>query len=1010
RLAVPVGAIACRACDIPDGTAPSRKALRIYAGGSDGHLVAWQCDLGDAVPASEIAVLWATREREAIISIQLTTLDLGEAAPVPVVVAVSRNGRVVLLSDEDRIQIPEPSSPHPVWFGRPRMPGQRLDRYDIDETPFAIAPLGRDPASAGAAHKQYWPVMRLLTVTAQNRLRILSLYQPKRSNLRRAAFDDLLAMWREASAPSDGVLAGDGLRYPEALRAYAPEIWRLAVRTVLPISSADNVDDAITSIRPESFPHSLRAFALAARTFQAAERQLRVTRGSTEASSFVDQLAAALREAFDHRDRRLFKDINETVLKRFGQLLIEACEGKLQDAPGLFEMYIGSLRTMGRCCQLWLETDSQSHANVQISRIKHLVDGDVFRALTSRNGTSRAPNGDSPAPSALRRIDVVRERVAHVHELLADSDPLVPLEALRAVNHSLLRASWLARRRGDVIEPRESVLTLLGPFGAFASRAAATAQTALLHEITRCYAISLLAAPDAAVDVALGLCKARASRAILGQVREQLCLLQSWLLEAIEDPSRRAAETRTLAQAIEIFSSTIAERPAIEWFGRIDPGTDRSHQWLDCYASCRAIVVAINQFAADLESDPRVAALDALTATSLTDAVTRDLERARPKKQGESRRGNGAAETTSADLSPYFEAHYDFWRRALGDLRTLTGARAESDAPRAVRPDIILVSKRVAAWAQKQIAILEELYAKRQLHEPHRTIYESVLDRLRHTMEGLRSSAAVQRALVVGVLGHHMLEAMDEQVFRLLELSHVLSPQFESSENQTGRDVRPERASHDRKHRGARAEGTVERFAISLQRQAEQAGNAPKNLRTMFSILESMDDPSQGAAVGDVLQDVAARAMPGLGPLDGRDCLTRQEAACLGIAFQELATNHEVHGDLEGTPSARSSDGGITFTFPFENEPSPGPAPRPEETMDRWSRIMELHKMNLQRFMAPALSEASSNGTGLYLAQLAAAVVDWRIRVLPPGGDCDRRYGGKCWFQVRVEKAHPSAS
>lgn len=70
---------------------------------------------------------------------------------------------------------------------------------------------------------------------------------------------------------------------------------------------------------------------------------------------------------------------------------------------------------------------------------------------------------------------------------------------------------------------------------------------------------------------------------------------------------------------------------------------------------------------------------------------------------------------------------------------------------------------------------------------------------------------------------------------------------------------------------------------------------------------------------------------------------------------------------------------------------------------------MELHKMNMQRFMAPALSEASSNGTGLYLAQLAAAVVGWHVRVLEPNGDRYRN-GSKCWFDVCVEKAHPSAS
>jgi hypothetical protein len=104
---------------------------------------------------------------------------------------------------------------------------------------------------------------------------------------------------------------------------------------------------------------------------------------------------------------------------------------------------------------------------------------------------------------------------------------------------------------------------------------------------------------------------------------------------------------------------------------------------------------------------------------------------------------------------------------------------------------------------------------------------------LQRTADHFPESAAVKMNLVHGVLGHHLIEDIDEHILELQEIAYALDPplvfRYRKIKSESGRHgtVEPE------------ADAPVaQSFAAYLMRRSERAESLPKNLRTLFAFLE----------------------------------------------------------------------------------------------------------------------------------------------------------------------------
>jgi hypothetical protein len=965
RLGAPVWALACRV-EERDG----RRVRRVFAGGADGTILALQ-ELSRHW--GTFTTVWATHEDEGSIArLHLLGESDGENAHPPMLLAVTQQGRCIFFSDRWQV---EESEKGEVTHRRLRFPGERHGRPRLDAPAFAsdflVLPKGLVPK------REKEGFARLISATNDGRLRVHTLHSPLYLDQRLSEYQKLVTLWLDMICEGQGEarrFKPHSLRLVEAAYVASPVAPEVLVRALLEVRNSRHWEQAPDrdTLERQWLPHYVRPlFDLhhAWNGFPAEEAQEKAQ----------TSLELALERAWRRQDRGLFVEILAVVLQRSNFWLFEMAGREDLDPRQIQEFYGRILDALEKSMNRWLGFPDKAELLTRMSFAKQLTDGDTLW----RMGSSE-PLGQ-----------ILSTRIAAIRRLLVFGDPLLALETLRAANVALLRVAKRLVDHGErMIEGGKSgwkpgnarhelpwtslesygrTLTDLA-VGAFQSTQRVS--DALAHEIARSFALLVCVCPSASTRVV------------------------QWMSEAdlVSPEAPKEDRTEAVLRQLELLADLGAPVPrlAIDLFRWASSSSPRDHKKLSQQTpsvgrSNWQVIVAGRPFRAILDWIAK------LVAQLSSDASRIDLEKARDLKR---RLGRGGGE------SDPFHHSREFWLEALGRFETgILGNRRRALSDR-IQPEVVLLSRRIAAWCEETLLDLEERPKRHAMFQPQYSMYLQALQELERAAREFPNSSAIQKNIVLGILGHGLLEALDEHVLELEEIAQALDPLLVWG-RRDGRTGDPEEP-------GARAD----HFARYLLARSRDAESIPKNLRTLQGLLASQrGDPkgSKGGAhprnswlVKDLLPDFRPTPTGGVcSPTpenpgwnldgEGKDIsLSDREVRFLRMALKELDQNDRIYGPRlldrslpEHWPRIQLRPDGIDgLILRF--------ALRPDAENAR--RLRGLKKQRLQSlYPRREARNVASHGTGLYLANLAASVVDWRLGIQEIQAD-------EGWFSFLLER------
>ncbi|HSK79299.1 MAG TPA: hypothetical protein VLQ45_22795, partial [Thermoanaerobaculia bacterium] len=861
------------------------------------------------------------------------------------------------------------------------VPGERLGRLSLGSTAFASALVGEGPEREAEGR-----VARLAVASSEGVLRLLTIHYPKYTELRQSQFRKIWQTWMEIlHGGGDAGQGGRGhlLRRAEALYAAAPHLSAVMVRWILWPDSGGARGD----LKPWSERAAIRAEAPGPgrqwmpRHFQplidldAAWAELRQARTEKERHSLAARLSEsfteALRAARDVRDSRLFKEILEVTLNRANHQLFRqmrevtrALKEKRKPAEIHAEWFLALLNCLMDIKGAWLGAPEGIDTRMRVVIVRNLVDGDTLWSLSE---ALRHARGD-----LREEIEwIIERRIQQIHEFLAKGDPLLALEVLRAVNLSLARA---CRR----LDPKEELAskTIEGYYetvGDFASRAVHSTRNelgeALAHEICRTYALGMLACSSSTLRLTH-----RMSEADLPPDFARQTFLQFSLFPKLLGRPMSAERLRIFrigsglgAQDGKIGDESFLSRRSWEQGSR-EPGKDnrglvKEGEIFD------EIVHWIHDLADRFANRPE--------SVDLEPAAKYQSRCKRPKKE-----------------DPFRHSRM-FWSQALQDFCALceaggfpfqgdgSSARGSSEN---VRPDLVLLSKTLSTWCEDQQRKLNAMKREYKIFDPQRALYNQALSALAEATGEFREGVSLQKNIVQGVLSHGLLEMLDEHLLGLWEVAQALDPEqtWKRSEQKREEGNGAPKANHrQRRSRAAR-------FADAMLDTALKAEVIPKNLRNLQWLLsyDSQNIASKGAAEEPATEAAGGRSSLRLTELlaeftdeeygwkvDALEAdveLELRESHFLRFILNELADNQGHNGTipLASPVAALKDESPYSIRLVFSCHSS------------KEDRIDKLRKADLQQPIPPdPTSFMRSHGMGLYLANLAAGAVGWKLTI-----------------------------
>jgi len=557
----------------------------------------------------------------------------------------------------------------------------------------------------------------------------------------------------------------------------------------------------------------------------------------------------------------------------------------------------------------WIGAPGNLDSKMRITIAKSLLDGDTLWSLSQFDAQHPRSDVDHDSLGA-----AMPKRIELVHRFLGRGDLLLALETLRAANIALLRLCrrlerggherWDDDRANNQLRWR-GILAFFRAVGDFAARVAhpkGMLGEVAAHEIFRAYALGMLACPPAVATLAIWMAEADLPPGSGEHVEGQLELLG--VLTGMHLSPQHLAMARTAlgtGQRAEGYRSALFYR-ALEWTtngeGAAAPppaGQDDTHHtpwWVEDEA---AIGKPSRRIIADRRSFDRIILWLHELARQLTDNAGHvRLDR---------------AEWLHRDLarvSPQFRHSRDFWREALADLdarmrdfadlEETSQERVATDdglRPREVRPELVLFSPALGRWCNDQRAEIHRQRDRYAMFEPVATLYDDALGLVERAANRFRHGAAVQKNIVLGVLGHGLLELLDEHLLEMWEVAQALDPQrtWDHDSGDVGGDLAAAGSGFNPPI------STAGRFADYLLRRAVNAEAIPKNLRSLQGLLSF-------AGAGD---DAAPRSSAIRVPEATADAGEATRQRTLGTLVQEFVTKEDwrypddAHGrDLKG--------------------------------------------------------------------------------------------------------------
>ena len=492
-----------------------------------------------------------------------------------------------------------------------------------------------------------------------------------------------------------------------------------------------------------------------------------------------------------------------------------------------------------------------------------------------------------------KRRTVLDLRVTFVSDLVGQGEQLLTLEVIRAVNLTLLRCAK-ALRTDESTVATASVLDwdtisrffyrLKAVIARLAHSGAGLSHT-LRHEVSRSFALAMCCVPDRLLLLTHLLSEANLSFEMFTRVAERLRALPLLGIRVPKDTP-------------EIFAAATIWRQE-----------DRQPEVIrDRMMMCSTVVAKVSKDRGDLEGafSRRPDVLAAVFPSSESGGGWRNEDIVRhwapwhwllqelyaiadcldrqPSRLDTSRLA-AFAQHLGAHVGPGDDRYTntrDFWNFHLNSQlakRWLGWSVASSGASeQALRPELLSeLSPTLVKWCEELIEDLGRRLREFRLFEPHASAYGAAAARLLSVARHMPHSAAVLSDIVVGILGHGLLESVAEHVFELAEIARTLDPH---------RDSRADRGG-----------GVSSAFAAYLDELKKKAADVP---RTLLTLKELLANPNLEADQ-ETLQSMFNRhaAIHGRTPWQVGELnppLTAREASFLLIALAEIDNNDRVHG------------------------------------------------------------------------------------------------------------------
>jgi hypothetical protein len=1009
RLGTPVWALTYRE-SWPGEKPVAKRPSRVVAGGADGTLAAFQA-LDPQEDHEKYATLWAIQEGGPVARLHAFASENADEGSTSLILALTQYGTAVLISDEAVVE-PLRKGADNEKHHRFKVPGQRLGRFSLRSTVFGSALL-----SFKGDQSFQRQVARLVIATTDGTLRLLSLHYPKHTTRRHEKYESLWNDW--LTNLKDGLegqrsVHGYLLRRPETVRVAVPELTSGLVRWILsPDPARPAWIEQNSSAKQKGMGEPIEQWV---------PRHLRplvaLDTAWSKGNSIRGKLKKALMTAREAEDKHLFKEILEVALNRINHQLYNHAMGRGESAS--INQFLQLLEDLEDVKGVWLGSPDNLDIKMRITISKNLLDGDTLWGIARARAKGKEAFGKA-----------VQGRIEQVHRFLGHGDSLLALETLRAANLALVRLCRRLGRPGDWQDMTdgehqlhwESIRGFYEAVGDFAARAEhpkGSLGEVAAHEICRAYALGMLACPSALVPLSLWMAEADLPEDLRYRVQDQFLILENLLgmkmpdaprelfgalferrknlggyaelllsrkLDVVirnEDLDRKFGKEKVqLAEALKLSDLASTDEDLSRKFGNENVQHIRALKLED--------LVSTNENLYHKFGEENVKLIRNLKA--FEDITAWLFEMAERLANDAGKVGSDLAKTgklLEAFTEPEGLSHSaKFWQAALKDLQDRAdkfpdlekddgAGRPEPEdeiRPRPVRPEVVLFSRNLEEWCREQRQVLREKREKYDIFEPHSRIYDGALAAVERTAHRFREGAAVQKNMVLGVLGHGLLEILDEHLLELWEVAQALDPQRTWDQGEKNRQRSHERGST-----------TASRFADYMLGRALNAETIPKNLRSLQGLLCYASGKTSGEAGPYTLQ----RLYEEFDNATERWSIPRdrwknvelqpREYHFLRLTLSELAQNDRYHGRLgqqdyafPDVKAVETEDPGqghtiLVFRYPTEN--------------DHYARLQAAVKDSgrLQR-MVPARPEPRfpSHGTGLYLANLAAAAVGWKL-------------------------------
>lgn len=864
----------------------NRRRVRVYAGGSDGALAAWNAPSRKEDSSTTGPMVWATRQEAAVLGLLVlnraddANRNGAEPGAEGVILVSTADGRGLQVADivnprstdseAEGVQSASPTGKFPgARVGRPRLGRGVL--FERNGTPWLVGPDGslrrmtRHGALRSHAGQSLW-----MTLGSWMGRKWHS--QPQGEQAPAIAF----------------------LRVPFLLRNYAPLVMEfLLAWLVLPdrlASSSENGQQTVPAVpdrinRLLDLPRPVVPIALLDYDWRVATSQETVgtvedvlgqsgTGGSSarilEARNRVCDsvrtsigrlwLAGAHREA-ERLVQFVLVRLNADLVAAFGQES-SGSAGARVNAVDLERLYAQLLDTLRSTLGGSEGDDPLALSHIQSVYAQFLPDHGAFRALVAR------VEGSDEGVEAQSAKAVLRARLAAIRSILSDAHPVVVLELLRSCNLSLVQFFKNHPRTGE--RPRASVSwsTIKGyarslhSLGARIMLSSPESDEILQHELARGFALLLLLVRASPLEVGLTLADCEPTGRFLTRVRNQVELLASQLFVDEEDEADKSRATAAIDfvakerlprscrfvlpdQDIPEFGSCDVPPTALDQLrGQVEPlmhalGTltsaleGKPATWDRCSlpgAQC----IACNQTEEKLRTRPWFTEEDdrstpRVAGTQLSDRLHEAhwmLSWALRQIPEEDDDGGG----WKGEIQGSFRHTLRFWQARIGSLKARTEYWKKRSRLATIRPGDLRTAREVAEWAENELKLGGTIHD--ELGEYAWRIARGHLEHLRGAASSLASSAAAQTALVQSVLHHNILEDLDIHALQLSDISAAVNPVVREQRAQGTQQLPP--------YMDKRERHTHERLATHIEDVAQRGRALPRSIRVVQAILHDM--------------------------------------------------------------------------------------------------------------------------------------------------------------------------